>query len=409
MLNAIWAGFLLVALATALVQATLLGHGEVFAALMKSMFDSSRLAFEVALGLTGVMSLWLGLMRIGEAGGVLTLLTRFLSPLLTRLMPEVPAGHPAQGAVVMNLAANVLGLDNAATPLGLKAMRELQALNPRPETASNAQILFLVLNASSVTVFPITIFTYRAQMGAADPTDVFIPILIATWCSTLVGLLAVAAVQRLRLWDPVVLLYLGGATALVAGMAAYFASLPAAEMQRQSAIATNAILLGLIAVFLLGVLRRRLPVYEIFIEGAKEGFHIAVGIIPFLVAMLVAIGMLRASGALELVLDGIRGLVTGAGLDARFVDGLPTALVKPLSGSGARAMMVETMRTFGPDSFAGRLVAVIQGSTETTFYVLAVYFGAVGIRRARHAVGCALLADLAGVVAAIGVSYLFFG
>ncbi|MEJ5211506.1 MAG: nucleoside recognition domain-containing protein [Burkholderiales bacterium] len=409
MLNAIWAGFLLVALATALVQATLLGHGEVFAALMKSMFDSSRLAFEVALGLTGVMSLWLGLMRIGEAGGVLTLLTRFLSPLLTRLMPEVPAGHPAQGAVVMNLAANVLGLDNAATPLGLKAMRELQALNPRPETASNAQILFLVLNASSVTVFPITIFTYRAQMGAADPTDVFIPILIATWCSTLVGLLAVAAVQRIRLWDAVVLLYLGGATALVAGMAAYFASLPAAEMQRQSAIATNAILLGLIAVFLLGALRRRLPVYEIFIEGAKEGFHIAVGIIPFLVAMLVAIGMLRASGALELVLDGIRGLVTGAGLDARFVDGLPTALVKPLSGSGARAMMVETMRTFGPDSFAGRLVAVIQGSTETTFYVLAVYFGAVGIRRARHAVGCALLADLAGVVAAIGVSYLFFG
>lgn len=409
MLNAIWAGFLLVALATALVQATMLGHGEVFAALMKSMFDSSRLAFEVALGLTGVMSLWLGLMRIGEAGGVLTLLTRFLSPLLTRLMPEVPAGHPAQGAVVMNLAANVLGLDNAATPLGLKAMRELQALNPRPETASNAQILFLVLNASSVTVFPITIFTYRAQMGAADPTDVFIPILIATWCSTLVGLLAVAAVQRIRLWDAVVLLYLGGATALVAGMAAYFASLPAAEMQRQSAIATNAILLGLIAVFLLGALRRRLPVYEIFIEGAKEGFHIAVGIIPFLVAMLVAIGMLRASGALELVLDGIRGLVTGAGLDARFVDGLPTALVKPLSGSGARAMMVETMRTFGPDSFAGRLVAVIQGSTETTFYVLAVYFGAVGIRRARHAVGCALLADLAGVVAAIGVSYLFFG
>lgn len=409
MLNAIWAGFLLVALATALVQATLLGHGEVFAALMKSMFDSSRLAFEVALGLTGVMSLWLGLMRIGEAGGVLTLLTRFLSPLLTRLMPEVPAGHPAQGAVVMNLAANVLGLDNAATPLGLKAMRELQALNPRPETASNAQILFLVLNASSVTVFPITIFTYRAQMGAADPTDVFIPILIATWCSTLVGLLAVAAVQRIRLWDAVVLLYLGGATALVAGMAAYFASLPAAEMQRQSAIATNAILLGLIAVFLVGALRRRLPVYEIFIEGAKEGFHIAVGIIPFLVAMLVAIGMLRASGALELVLDGIRGLVTGAGLDARFVDGLPTALVKPLSGSGARAMMVETMRTFGPDSFAGRLVAVIQGSTETTFYVLAVYFGAVGIRRARHAVGCALLADLAGVVAAIGVSYLFFG
>lgn len=409
MLDAIWAGFLLIALIAALVQAAWLGHGEVFSAVMKSMFDSSRLAFEVALGLTGVMSLWLGLMRIGEAGGFLALLTRLLSPLLTRLMPEVPAGHPAQGAVVINLAANVLGLDNAATPLGLKAMRELQSLNPRPETASNAQILFLVLNASSVTVLPITIFTYRAQMGAADPTDVFIPILISTWCSTLAGLIAVAAVQRLRLLDPVVLLYLGGATAGVGAMATYFASLSAAEMQRQSALLTNGILLGLVAAFLLGALRRRLRVYELFIEGAKEGFHIAVRIIPFLVAMLVAIGMLRASGALDLALDGVRTLVRGLGLDTRFVDALPTALVKPLSGSGARAMMVETMRTFGPDSFAGRLVAVIQGSTETTFYVLAVYFGAVGIRRARHAVGCALLADLAGIVAAIVVSYLFFG
>ncbi|MEO1765872.1 nucleoside recognition domain-containing protein [Thiobacter aerophilum] len=408
MLNAIWAGFVLVALATALARALWFDDIHVFATLMKSMFENSRLAFEVALGLTGVMSLWLGLMRIGEAGGLLALLTRALAPLLTRLMPEVPPGHPAQGAVVMNLAANVLGMDNAATPLGLKAMRELQGLNPHPETASNAQILFLVINASSVTLFPVTIFTYRAQMGAADPTDVFIPILIATWCSTLVGLLAVAWVQRIRLMDPVILLYLGGATACVAGMAAYFAALPAGQMQRQSAILTNAILLALVAGFLLGALRRRLPVYELFIEGAKDGFQIAVGIIPYLVAMLVAIGMLRASGALDMLLDGLRALVTALGLDARFVDAMPTALVKPLSGSGARAMMVETMRTFGPDSFAGRLAAVIQGSTETTFYVLAVYFGAVGIKRARHAIACALLADLAGVVAAIAVSYLFF-
>lgn len=407
-MNAIWAGFVLVALAGTLVQAVFLGHPEVAAAVMQRLFDDSRLAFEVALGLTGVMSLWLGLMRVGEAGGFLNALTRLLSPLLTRLMPEVPRDHPAQGAVVMNLAANVLGLDNAATPLGLKAMRELNRLNPQPETASNAQILFLVLNASSVTVLPVTIFTYRAQMGAANPTDVFIPILIATSCSTLVGLISVAVVQRLRLFDPVVMLYLGGAALLLGGLMAYFGTLPAAEMQRQSALLTQAILLGLIAAFLLAALWRRVPLYETFLDGAKEGFQVAVGIIPYLVAMLVAIGMLRASGVLELLLSGIRGWATAAGLDTRFVDALPTAFIKPLSGSGARAMMVETMRTFGPDSLAGRLSAVIQGSTETTFYVLAVYFGAVGIRRARHAVACALLADLAGVVAAILVTYWFF-
>ncbi len=409
MLNAIWAGFVLVALVVALVQAFVFGRGDVFAALMKSLFDNSRLAFEVALGLTGVMSLWLGLMRIGEAGGFLAGLTRVLSPLLTRLMPEVPARHPAQGAVVMNLSANVLGLDNAATPLGLKAMRELQSLNPHPETATNAQILFLVLNASSVTLLPLTIFTYRAQLGAADPTDVFIPILIATSCSTLAGLLAVAVVQRIRLLDPVVLAYLGGGAALIAGLVWHFSALDAATLQRQSALLGNAILLGLVAAFLIGALWRRVPVYEVFIDGAKEGFQVAVGIIPYLVAMLVAVGLLRASGALDLALDGIRALVVAVGGDTRFVDALPTALVKPLSGSGARAMMVETMRTFGADSFAGRLASVIQGSTETTFYVLAVYFGAVGIKRARHAVACALLADLAGVVAAVAVCYLFWG
>jgi len=409
MLNAIWAGFLLAALATAAVQALVLGHTDVFAALMKGMFDSSKVAFEVALGLTGVMTLWLGIMRIGEAGGFLQWLTRLLMPLFRRLMPEVPANHPAHGSIVMNMSANMLGLDNAATPLGLKAMRELQSLNPSADTASNAQILFMVLNASSVTIFPVTIFTYRAQMGAADPTDVFIPILIATYCSTMAGLLAVALAQRINLFDRVVALYLGAATAAIGGLVWYFTQLPAAEMQRQSALVTNVVLLALIATFLVGALRCRVPVYETFIEGAKDGFQIAVGIIPYLVAMLVAIGMLRASGALDLALDGIRWLVAVAGWDTRFVDGLPTALVKPLSGSGARAMMVETMRASGADSFAGRLASVIQGSTETTFYVLAVYFGAVGIRRTRHAVSCALLADLAGVVAAVFVCYAFFG
>jgi len=409
MLNAIWAGFFLVALGVALAKAVVLGQTDVFAALMRSMLDSSKLAFEVALGLTGVMTLWLGIMRIGEAGGFLQGLTRLLMPLFRRLMPEVPANHPAHGSIVMNMAANMLGLDNAATPLGLKAMRELQSLNPTPERASNAQILFLVLNASSVTIFPVTIFTYRAQMGAADPTDVFIPILIATYCSTMAGLLAVAVAQSIKLLDWVVAGYLGGATAVIGGLVWYFTRLPVDEMQRQSAVVTNVVLLGLIAVFLIGALRRRVPVYETFIEGAKDGFQIAVGIIPYLVAMLVAIGMLRASGALEWALDGIRWLVQSGGWDTRFVDGLPTALVKPLSGSGARAMMVETMRTSGADSFAGRLASVIQGSTETTFYVLAVYFGAVGIKRARHAVACALLADLAGVVAAVFVCYAFFG
>lgn len=409
MLNAIWAGFLLAALGVAVVKATLFGQSDVFGALMRSMFDSSKVAFEVALGLTGVMTLWLGIMRIGEAGGFLHGLTRLLMPLFRRLMPEVPPNHPAHGSMVMNLSANMLGLDNAATPLGLKAMRELQSLNPSADTASNAQILFMVLNASSVTIFPVTIFTYRAQLGAADPTDVFIPILIATYCSTMAGLLAVATAQRINLFDRVIAAYVGAATAAIGGLVWYFTRLPAPEMQRESALVSNVVLLGLVAAFLLGALRRRVPVYETFIEGAKDGFQIAVGIIPYLVAMLVAVGMLRASGALDLVLDGIRWLVAAAGWDTRFVDGLPTALVKPLSGSGARAMMVETMRAYGADSFAGRLASVIQGSTETTFYVLAVYFGAVGIKRTRHAVSCALIADLAGAVAAVLVCYAFFG
>ena len=409
MLNKIWAFFFFAAFAAALVQSLLLGNVGVWQEMVGATFRLSRTAFEIALGLTGVMCLWLGIMRLGEKGGAVDFLARLFRPLLVRLFPSIPPDHPALGSIVMNMAANMLGLDNAATPLGIKAMRELQELNPEKDTASNAQILFLVLNTSAVTVIPVTIFTYRAQLGAADPTDVFIPILIATYCSTLVGLLVTAAVQRLRLIDPVVLAYLGGMTAAVAGMVIYSTSLPREQLESQSAVAANFLIFAVIIAFMAGGIKRGINLYEAFVEGAKDGFKVAVGIIPYLVAMLVAIGVFRASGALDLILDGLRSAAGGVGLDARFIDGLPTAFMKPLSGSGARGMMVEAMQTHGADSFAGRLASVIQGSTETTFYVLAVYFGAVGIKRSRHAVICGLAADLAGITAAILVSYLFFG
>ncbi len=409
MLNRIWAFFFLAAFAVACVQSLVLGHAEVWQTIVGSTFDTAKTAFEIALGLTGVMCLWLGLMRIGEKGGAVDLLARAFAPLMRRLFPGVPAGHPAEGAMIMNLAANMLGLDNAATPLGLAAMKELQTLNRTPDTASDAQILFLVINTSAVTVVPVTIFTYRAQMGAADPTDVFLPILIATFCSTLVGLITTALVQKLKLHDPVVIAYLGGAAAVVAGLVAWFARLPQNQVAAQSAVLANALIFTLITVFLLLAIRQRVNVYEAFVEGAKQGFETAITIIPYLVAMLVAIGVFRASGALDLLLDGVRAGVHALGGDTRWVDGLPTALMKPLSGSGARGLMIDTMQTFGPDSFAGRLVSVMQGSTETTFYVLAVYFGSVGIRRTRYAVACGLAADVAGMIAAILVSYLFFG
>lgn len=409
MLNAIWAGFFLVAFAVGLVQATVFGQADVFVNMMKAVFESSKTAFEIALGLTGVMALWLGIMRIGEKGGLLRALTWLMTPFFRRIFPEIPANHPALGSMVMNMSANMMGLDNAATPMGLKAMRELQELNPSPDTASNAQILFLVINTASVTLFPVTIFVYRAQQGAADPTDVFIPILIATYVGTMVGLITTALVQRINLLDRVVLAYLGVLTAAVAGIVFYFTNLPAEQMLRQSSLVSNFLLFSIIIIFLLGAIRNKVNVYDAFIEGAKDGFQIAVSIIPYLVAMLVAIAVFRASGALEMVLGGVRWVVNSLGWDNRFVEGLPTAFMKPLSGSGARAMMVETMQTYGADSFAGRLASVIQGSTETTFYVLAVYFGSVGIRYARHAVACALLADVGGIIAAIWVSYLFFG
>jgi len=409
LLNAIWIGFFLIAFVFATVNLVFFGQADSFALVMKAAFDAAKNGFEIALGLTGVMALWLGVMRVGERAGFLQGLTWLLTPLFQRLFPDVPRNHPALGAITMNMAANMLGLDNAATPIGIKAMQELQTLNPDKKTASDAQILFLVINASSVTLLPVTIFTYRSQAGAHDPTDVFIPILIATYCSTMAGLLATAFYQRINLLDRVVLGYLAAISAAVFGLVAYFAHLPAAEMLRQSALVSNVLLFGLVTLFIGGAAVRRVNAYEAFIEGAKDGFHTAVTIIPYLVAMLVAIAVFRASGALDLLMNGIRSGVVMLGWDSRFVDALPTALMKPLSGSGARAMMIDTMHTFGADSFAGRLASVIQGSTETTFYVLAVYFGAVGIQRVRHAVVCGLLADLGGLIAAIAVTYLFFG
>ncbi len=409
MLNLIWISFFLAAFCTALFKLVFLGDQQVFAQIMEAMFALSKSAFEIALGLTGVLALWLGIMRIGEKSGFILLLTQSLTPLFSRLMPDVPKGHPALGAIVMNISANALGLDNAATPLGIKAMQELQTLNPHPETASNAQILFLVINTSGVTLFPVTIFTYRAQLGAANPTDVFIPILIATYMSTLVGLLAVAFVQKINLLDKVIVAYLGGFTLVVGGILAYFSSLPQQQMLEQSAIISNFILFSLVITFILGAINKEINAYDAFIEGAKEGFHTATTIIPYLVAMLVAIGVFRASGALDLLADLARTIVHYFMLDDRFVDALPTALMKPFSGSGARAMMIDTMKTMGADSFAGRLSSIVQGSTETTFYVLAIYFGSVGIKHIRHAAACGIIADFAGIVASIFVAYWFFG
>jgi len=408
-LNGLWLGFFLTAAAAALGRWLLGGDASVFAAMVESLFAMAKLSVEVMVLLFGTLTLWLGFLRIAEAAGIVDRLARLLGPLFRRLMPEVPPGHPALGLITLNFAANALGLDNAATPIGLKAMRELQTLNPSATTASNAQILFLVLNASSLTLLPVTIFMYRAQLGAADPTMVFLPILLATSASTLVGLLSVAFMQRLKLWDPVVLAYLLPGALLLGGFMALLATLSAAALASLSSLLGNLTLFGLIVAFLLVGAIRRVKVYECFVEGAKEGFDVAKNLLPYLVAMLCAVGVLRASGALDLALEGIRWLVGWTGWDTRFVEALPTALVKPFSGSAARAMLIETMKTHGVDSFPALVAAVIQGSTETTFYVLAVYFGAVGIQRARHAVGCALLAELAGVLAAIGVGYWFFG
>lgn len=408
-LNYLWVSFFLIALVVGLVRLIFMGDTQIFTNMVNSTFETARTGFEISLGLTGVLTLWLGLMKIGEMGGAINALAFVVRPFFRRLFPEVPRDHPAHGSIIMNFAANMLGLDNAATPLGLKAMQELQELNPEKETATNAQIMFLVLNTSGLTVIPISIMVYRAQAGAANPSDVFLPILLATFVSTMVGLVTVALVQRLRLLDPVVLAYLLGLTGLVGATIWYFSGLSQEQVQTMSNLVANVTLFGVISGFIALAVYRRINVYEAFIEGAKEGFSVAIRIIPYLVAILVAIGVFRASGTLDLLVAGVGRLVAALGLPTDFVPALPTALMKPLSGSGARGMMVDAMATYGADSFVGRLASVFQGATDTTFYIIALYFGSVGVRKSRYAVSCGLIADFAGIIAAIFIAYLFFG
>lgn len=408
-LNYIWIAFFLVAFVIALVRLIFMGDTEVFPAIMNSTFDTSKTAFEISLGLTGILSLWLGIMKIGEKGGVVNVVARVLSPVFTRLFPDIPKGHPVTGSIFMNVAANMLGLDNAATPLGLKAMEQLQELNPKKDTATNPMIMFLVLNTSGLTLIPVSIMVYRAQMGAAQPTDIFVPILLATFFSTLAGIIVTSLYQRINLINRTMLLTLGGMCAVVAAIIWGFSQMDKEQMNVVSTSVANILLMTIIVVFILAGMRHRINVYDAFIEGAKDGFTTAVRIIPYLVAILVGIGVFRASGAMDMLIDGIKWIVSTLGGNTDFVGALPTALMKPLSGSGARGMMVDAMTTYGADSFVGRLSCIFQGSTDTTFYILAVYFGSVGVRYTRHAVACGLLADFAGVVAAIAICYMFFG
>lgn len=407
-LNYIWIAFFLIAFVIATVRLVFMGDTEVFPAIMNSTFDTSKTAFEISLGLTGVLSLWLGIMKIGEKGGVINVVARVLSPVFTRLFPDIPKGHPVTGSIFMNVAANMLGLDNAATPLGLKAMEQLQELNPKKDTATNPMIMFLVLNTSGLTLIPVSIMVYRAQMGAAQPTDIFVPILLATFFSTLAGIVFTSLYQRINLINRTMLLTLGGMSAVVAAIIWGFAQMDKAQMNVVSTSVANILLMLIIVMFILAGMRKKVNVYDAFIEGAKDGFTTAVRIIPYLVAILVGIGVFRASGAMDMLVDGIKWTVAAMGGNTDFVGALPTALMKPLSGSGARGMMVDAMTTYGADSFVGRLSCIFQGSTDTTFYILAVYFGSVGIRYTRHAVACGLLADLAGVIAAIAICYMFF-
>ena len=408
-LNYIWLAFFLTAFAVASVRLIFFGDTTVFPDIINSTFASSKTAFEISLGLTGVLSLWLGIMKIGEMGGVVNWFARILSPLFSKLFPDIPKGHPVTGSIFMNLAANMLGLDNAATPLGLKAMEGLQELNPRKDTASNPMIMFLVLNTSGLTIIPISIMVYRAQMGAAQPTDVFVPILLATFFSTLAGIITVSLYQRINLLNRTILLFLGGASLFIAGIIWFFTTLSRQQIDTYSTTTANVFLFVIIIGFIIAGMRKRINVYDAFVEGAKEGFTTAVRIIPYLVAILVGIGVFRASGCMDYLIRGVAKLTELCGINSDFVGAFPTALMKPLSGSGARGLMVDAMSTYGADSFIGRMACVFQGSTDTTFYILAVYFGSVGITRTRHAVPCGLLADLAGVLAAIFICYLFFG
>lgn len=407
-LNYIWIAFFLIAFIVALVKLIFFADFTVFPAIMQSTFDTSKQGFEISLGLTGVLSLWLGIMKVGEKGGVVNALARLLGPVFARLFPDVPKGHPVVGNIFMNLAANMLGLDNAATPLGLKAMEGLQELNAKKDTASNPMIMFLVLNTSGLTLIPISIMTYRFQCGAAQPTDIFVPILLATFVSTLAGIIITSLYQRINLFNRTLLLTLGGMSVFMASIVWIFSRMDAATMNIAGSTTANVLLLLIIILFILAGIRKKINVYDAFIEGAKEGFSTAVRIIPYLIAVLVGIGVFRASGAMDWLIDGLHQLVAWTGAPSDWVGAIPTALMKPLSGSGARGMMVDAMNTYGADSFVARLSCVFQGSTDTTFYILAVYFGSVGVRHTRHAVACGLLADLAGVIAAIGICYLFF-
>ncbi len=407
-LNYIWIFFFVTAFVIGLIKLIFFGDVDVFPEMMNSTFAMAKTGFDISLGLTGVLTLWLGIMNIGEKGGIISVFSRLIGPFFNKLFPDLPKNHPAHGSIMMNLAANMLGLDNAATPLGLKAMKEMQAENPTKERASNAQIMFLVLNTSGLTIIPISIMVYRAQLGAANPSDIFIPILLATYFSTIVGLISVAVMQKIKLWDKVVMAYLGGLTAFIIAVIAYFSSLEKEQITMISKVVSNVILFTVIIAFILMAVRKKINVYETFIEGAKDGFNIAIKIIPYLIAILVAIGVFRASGAMDLFVLGAQKLCGLLHINSDFVEALPTAMMKPLSGSGARGMMVDAMKVHGADSFVGRLVSTLQGATDTTFYIIAVYFGAVGIKNTRYAVTCGLLADAAGIIAAIVIAYLFF-
>jgi spore maturation protein SpmA len=408
-LNYIWIAFFLIGFIVALGQLIFAGNTQIFNDLVNAVFSNAKTGFEISLGLTGALTLWMGLLKVGEKGGVINMLGRAIGPLFEKLFPGLPKGHPAYGSIMLNIAANMLNLDNAATPVGLKAMKEMQEVNPTKERASDAQIMFLVLNAAGLTIIPVSVIVYRMQLGAANPADIFIPILISTFCSLMTGLISVAIIQKINLFDKVVLAYLGGLTAIVAGIIIYFTRLPKEQISTVSTFAANFVLISVIVLFIVLAFIKKVNVYDAFIEGAKEGFNIAVRIIPFLIAILVAIGIFRASGAMDFIIAGISKFFALLGFDTRFTGALPVAFMKPLSGSGARGLMVDAMTTYGADSFVGRLSCTMQGTTDTTFYIIAVYFGSVGIKNTRYAIGCGLLADLAGFTAAILVAYLFFG
>jgi spore maturation protein SpmA len=407
-LNYIWIAFFLIGFLFALGQLIFAGNTQIFNELVNSVFSSAKTGFEISLGLTGALTLWMGLLKVGEKGGVVTILGRLMGPLFQKLFPELPKGHPAYGSITLNIAANMLGLDNASTPVGLKAMSEMQEVNPKKDTASNPQIMFLVINAAGITIIPVSIIVYRTQLGAANPADIFIPILISTFFASMTGILSVAIIQKINIFDKVILAYFGGLTAIIAGIIFYFSTLPKEQITELSTLAANFILISIIMLFIVLALIKKVNVYEAFIEGAKEGFGVAIKIIPFLVAILVAIGIFRASGAMDFIISGIAGFFAWIGVDTQFTKALPVAFMKPLSGSGARGLMIDAMTTYGADSFVGRLSCAMQGTTDTTFYIIAVYFGSVGIKNTRYSIGCGLLADLAGFTAAILIAYLFF-